>query len=63
VVVVKDEAGIELGRLTKVLRRSQTFGARPPAGAQVLFGGRDAREFTSGVVTPDHLLVAGADTK
>jgi len=62
-VVVKDQAGHEIGRLKKVLRRSQTFGARPPAGAQVLFCGRDAREFTGGVVTPDHLLVAGADTK
>jgi hypothetical protein len=62
-VVVKDDAGKELGRLPKVLRRSQTFGAAPPAGAQVLFYGRDARAFTGGVVTPDHLLVAGADTK
>jgi len=62
-VVVKDEADKEIGRLKKILRRSQTFGARPPTGAQVLFCGRDAREFTSGVVTPDHLLVAGADTK
>jgi len=62
-VVVKDDAGRELGHLKKVLRLSETLGARPPAGAQVLFYGRDAREFTSGVVTPDHLLVAGADTK
>ena len=62
-VVVKDDAGKELGRLPKVLRRSQTYGAAPPAGAQVLFYGRDAREFTGGVVTADHLLVAGADTK
>jgi hypothetical protein len=62
-VVVKDESGKEIGRLKKVLRRSQTFGAPPPPGAQVLFYGRDAREFSSGVVTPDHLLVAGADTK
>ena len=62
-VVVKDETGQEIGRLRKILRRSQTFGARPPGGAQVLFCGRDAREFTSGLVTPDHLLVAGADTQ
>lgn len=62
-VVVQDESGQEIGRLKKVLRRSQTFGAPPPVGAQVLFYGRDAREFTSGVVTSDHLLVAGADTK
>ena len=62
-VIVNDDAGKEIGRLRKTLRRSQTVGARPPAGAQVLFCGRDAREFASGVVTPDHLLVAGADTK
>lgn len=62
-VVVQDEAGQESGRLKRVLRRSQTFGAPPPAGAQVLFCGRDAREFKSGVVTADHLLVAGADTR
>ena len=61
-VVVKDEAGHEVGRLKKVLRFSQTMGTPPPAGAYVLFGGRDAREFGGGVVTPDHLLVAGADT-
>jgi hypothetical protein len=62
-VVVKDDADREIGRLMRVLRQSQTFGAPPPAGAQVLFCGRDAREFTGGVVTPDHLLIAGADTK
>jgi hypothetical protein len=63
VAVVYDESATELGRLKKMLRRSPTIGARPPAGATVLFCGRDAREFSTGVVTPDHLLIAGANTK
>lgn len=62
-VRIQDESGRELARLPKFLRRSQTIGARPPAGATVLFCGRDAREFSTGVVTPDHFLVAGSDTK
>jgi hypothetical protein len=63
VVLIQDESGTVLARLLKYLRRSQTMGARPPANATALFCGRDARELTSGYVTPDHFLVAGADTK
>jgi len=59
---VRDASGRLLGRLARVQRISRTLGARPPAGAQVLFLGRDAREFTKGNVTYDHFLVAGADT-
>ena len=61
--VIYDELGKELGRLQKIIRRSPTMGLPAPADAEVLFAGRDARLFTLGTVTPDHFLVAGADTK
>ncbi|HLJ10920.1 MAG TPA: DUF1080 domain-containing protein [Planctomycetaceae bacterium] len=57
-----DAQGKSLGRLKKFQRVSQTLRAAPPPGALVLFSGRDARQFKSGIVTPDHLLVAGAET-
>jgi len=63
IAVVRDDAGKELGRLRKYERMSQTLHAAPAPGAQVLFFGRDGREFKNGVVTFDHFLVAGADTK
>jgi hypothetical protein len=62
-IAVKDDSGKPLGVLRKTQRMSQTLRAAPPPGAKVLFIGRDARQFTKGNVTPDHLLVAGADTK
>jgi hypothetical protein len=61
-VFVKDAAGRIRGRLAKIQRSSQTLRLPPPPGSKVLFYGRDARQFTSGDVTSDHLLVAGADT-
>jgi hypothetical protein len=61
--VIQDARGKSLGRLEKTVRLSQTLRAAPPAGARVLFNGFDARQFAKGVVTADHLLVAGADTK
>lgn len=62
-VVVKNDAGKSLGRLQKIQRTSQTLRTPPPAGSKVLFYGRDGRQFKGGVVTPDHLLVAGTDTQ
>jgi hypothetical protein len=62
-IAVKSESGKPLGVLRKIQRMSQTLRAAPPPGATVLFFGRDVRQFTKGSVTPDHLLVAGADTK
>jgi hypothetical protein len=60
--VVQDSSGKSLVRLEKIVRLSQTLRAPPPLGARVLFSGRDARQFAKGIVTADHLLVAGADT-
>jgi hypothetical protein len=62
-IAVKDDSGKSLGVLRKTQRMSQTLRAAPPPGASVLFIGRDVRQFTKGSVTPDHLLVAGADTR
>jgi hypothetical protein len=59
---IQDASGKSLGRLEKIVRLSQTLRAPPPPGARALFSGRDARQFARGVVTMDHLLVAGADT-
>ena len=59
---IQDASGKSLGRLEKIVRLSRTLRAPPPPGARVLFSGRDARQFAKGVVTADHLLVAGADT-
>jgi len=61
--IVSDAEGKELGRFRKYFRLSQTLHARPPTEARTLFFGRDGREFKNGVVTFDHLLLAGADTK
>ena len=62
-VAIRDASGRLLGRLPKFQRMSRTLKAPPPRGANVLFSGRDARDFTRGIVTTDHLLLAGADTK
>lgn len=62
-IVATDSAGNLRGRLSKTLRMSQTLRAAPPADAKVLFSGRDGRHFSKGVVTADHLLAAGTDTR
>jgi hypothetical protein len=48
--------------LTRVLRRSPTEGAKPPAGAVVLFDGNGTDHWKGGKVTPDGLLLAGPTT-
>lgn len=52
-----------LGTLKKVSRKSKTLGAKPPAGAIVLFDGSTAKHFKGGKMTADKLLLAGCETE
>ena len=50
------------GTLEKITRESPTMGAKPPAGATVLFAGTSAENFSGGKVK-DGLLQAGCTSK
>lgn len=52
-----------LATFTKVERKSPTLGAKPPAGAVVLFDGTTAEHFHGGRMTPDGLLMEGVTSK
>lgn len=49
--------------LKRVLRHSPTEGAKPPAGAKVLFDGTSAEAWAGGKMTPDGLLECGSRTR
>ncbi len=53
----------EQGRLTKTQRQSPTMGMRPPHNATVLFDGTNTDHFVGGKITPDGLLIEGAELK
>ncbi|HOM18697.1 MAG TPA: DUF1080 domain-containing protein [Thermoguttaceae bacterium] len=63
VITVLDADGRQIAKLQKVERRSPTLGAKPPAGAVVLFDGTTADHFQGGRMTPDGLLMEGATSK
>lgn len=50
-------------RLKRVERQSPTTGARPPAGAIVLFDGKNADEWVNGRIQEGNLLGVGTRTK
>jgi len=63
VLIVRGADGQTIGKLKKVPRKSPTLGAKPPAGAVVLFDGKTAENFQGGRMTKDGLLREGATSK
>ncbi len=60
---VLDGAGRQIGRLTKIHRRSPTMGALPTDGATVLFDGSPPDQLDGASLSADGLLNAGTTTK
>jgi len=63
VMTVTDPQGNVVGRLSRVVRRSPTLGAEPPAGALVLFDGSSTDAFDGARMTPDGLLMEPATSR
>jgi hypothetical protein len=59
-IFVSDPHGKSLMELDRVSRESPTLNAPPPAGAQILFNGKDLNRFIKASVTEDGLLTQGA---
>ena len=62
-VTIVNREGKTLCVFHKVNRTSPTLGAKPPAGAIVLFDGTTADKFSGGRMTSDGLLMDGATSK
>jgi len=62
-MTVQTADGAELGTLQKLERKSPTLGAKPPAGAKVLFDGSDASQWVGGKIVEGNLLLAGTRTR
>ena len=63
VLTVQNHDGKTVCTMNKVCRKSPTLGAKPPAGAIVLFDGTSADAWVNGRMTPDHLLMEGPTSK
>ena len=64
-ITVYDAEGNRVGQLPKVTRSSPTLGAKPPAGALVLFDGtpKSLENWQNGRMTEDGLLMEGTTSK
>lgn len=62
VITAANSGGDKIGELKKVLRESETLGAKPPQGGRVLFDGASIEHF-EGKMTDDGFLVQGATSK
>jgi len=63
VITIKGSDGKTTGTLKKIDRTSPTLGAKPPAGAVVLFDGTSPDAFQGGRMTDDGLLMEGVTSK
>ena len=61
-VTASDSAGRHLGYLQPMQRYSLMTGAQPPAGAVILFDGRDTSKLKNAKVSANGLLQIGAET-
>jgi hypothetical protein len=64
-ILAVTSGGEKVGELKRIVRKSPTLGAKPPAGAIVLFDGSNLEHFVTprSKMTDDRLLMVGARTK